>query len=132
MANILIVDDEEMDRLIERTILEGAGHSLYFALDGEAAVKVYRSNPIDLVITDLKMPRLNGLRLIRELRELDPDAAILAVSGASADQLDMAEELGAMHTLVKPLQPNALMKAVTEALDRQRRPDSDAWGPSAQ
>ena len=66
MANILIVDDEETDRVIEKTILEDAGHRVHFARDGQAALDVYADSPADVVVTDLKMPRLNGLRLIQQ------------------------------------------------------------------
>lgn len=127
MANILVVDDEEMDRLFERTILERAGHALFFAGDGKAALEVYRRVAIDLVVTDLKMPRLNGLQLIRELRDLDADVPVLAVSGASADQLILAEDLGAVQTLFKPLDPAALLQAVEAGLSR-RKGRGDAWG----
>lgn len=116
MGRILIVDDEESDRVLERSILEGAGHTVFFAPDGESALEAYRIHVIELVITDLHMPRLNGLRLIRELKARDPDLAVIAVSGIAADQLDLAEDLGAVRTVVKPVTPEALLNAVAEAL----------------
>jgi two-component system chemotaxis response regulator CheY len=127
MARILVVDDDEMDRLFERSVLEDVGHELYFARDGEVALQIYRDHAIDLVITDLHMPRLNGLRLIREIMELDGDATIIAVSGVSADQLDTAETLGAVHTLSKPLDPDALVRIIAEALEQRGRSE-DVWG----
>ena len=96
MATILIVDDEEMDRVMERSMLDGLGHTFLFASDGDIAVSVYQKEEVDLVITDLAMPELNGLRLIREIMEINPDARIIAVSGVSADQLDLAENMGAV------------------------------------
>jgi CheY-like chemotaxis protein len=127
MANVLIVDDEEMDRVLEKTVLEGAGHRVFFASDGEMALKVYRSNPIEVVLTDLKMPRLNGLRLIQEIREIDMSAVVVAISGASADQLDLAKDLGAVSTLYKPLDPKQLLEAVGAAA-KQRKAGGDGWG----
>ena len=53
MARILVVDDEEMDRMLERSILESAGHELVYAADGEAALTVCRESLVDLVVTDL-------------------------------------------------------------------------------
>jgi len=129
MARILIVDDEEMDRLLGRTILQDAGHELLFAQDGDAALKTYREEEVDLVVTDLAMPNLNGLRLIRTLRDEDPDARIIAVSGVSPEQLPRAKDLGASRTLFKPLSREALLEAVEEVLDEDG-PDWEAiWGP---
>jgi CheY-like chemotaxis protein len=127
MANVLIVDDDETARLLERTVLEGAGHRVFFAVDGEVALKVYKSNPIDVVLTDLKMPRLNGLRLIKEIRELDAQAVVVAISGASADQLEMAKDLGAVSTLYKPIDAKALLAAI-ESAATTRQSSGDGWG----
>ncbi len=126
MANVLIVDDEEMDRLLERRIVEDAGHTPFFANDGEAALKIYKENDIAVVITDLRMPNVDGLQLIRELLALDAGAAIIAVSGA-ADQLEMAEEYGALSALIKPVERDKLIETVQEALENLPRGD-DAWG----
>jgi len=127
MARILIVDDDEMDRLMERSMLDGLGHTLLFASDGDTALSVYQKQKVDLVITDLAMPELNGLRLIQEIMEFDPDARIIAVSGVSADQLDLAESMGAVHTLFKPVEHGELLAAVERALEKQD-PGGDPWG----
>ncbi len=118
MAKILIVDDEEMDRVVESSILEGAGHELMFAPHGETALRLFKSQLVDLVITDLAMPELNGLRLIQELRRLDPAVRIIAISGVSAHQLERAAALGAARTLQKPVAPEDLLKAVDEAMTK--------------
>ena len=125
MARILIVDDEESDRLFERAILEDAGHTLFFASDGEAALRAYRQHRIEIVITDLHMPNLNGLQLIRELKEIDPLATIIAVSGVAAGQLQRAQELGAVKTIRKPVMPSELYAALQDI----QNPDAktDPW-----
>ncbi len=138
MANILIVDDEEMDRLLERTFLEDAGHTPFFAPDGEVALRVYQENDIDVVVTDLRMPNLNGLDLIRQLLEINPKVAVIAVSGVSADRLGEAEEFGAMSGLMKPVRRDQLVEAVEEALAAVGKDqdgdsvegdeDGDVWG----
>ena len=116
MANILIVDDEEMDRLLSRTIVEDAGHTPFFANDGETALRVYGQTDIDIVITDLQMPNVSGLQLIRDLLERDPNAAIIAVSGSASHQLDTAEEYGAVAAFIKPVHPDQLLDALKQAL----------------
>jgi DNA-binding NtrC family response regulator len=116
LAHILIVDDSEEDRLLARTNLGNAGHKLSFAMDGEVALRIYRECDIDVVITDLQMPKLNGFRLVQELRKIDSGVAVVAISGAPAEQLVMAEDFGAVCTLFKPIDPGRLNEAVTQAL----------------
>ena len=115
MANILIVDDEELDRLLESRIIEQAGHTPFFAGDGEAAMQMYKENDIALVITDLRMPKVDGLTLIRRILAHDPEAAIIAVSGLP-QHLDAAEQCGAIAGLVKPVRPEDLIETVQEVL----------------
>ncbi len=127
MARILIVDDEEMERVLERYMLEGEGHTLLFASDGEVALSVYQKEEPDLVITDLAMPELNGLRLIQAIMACHPDARIIALSGANADQLDLAKSMGAVSTLFKPVDRGELLAAVEQALKEQDS-QRDPWG----
>jgi len=128
MARILIVDDEEMERVLGRAILERAGHELFYASDGEGALNVLRESPIDLVMTDLAMPDFNGLRFIKELREEGFHIPVIAISGWAADQLDLAEDYGADLTLFKPVDGEALLSSVEEMLGMKDFPDrSDPW-----
>ncbi len=125
MANVLIVDDEEMDRFLGSKIVEDAGHTAFFAGDGEVALQMYKDNDIALVITDLRMPNVDGLSLIRYLLEHDPEANIIVVSG-HADQLEKAEEFGARAGLVKPVEAEELRGRVLAALSKL---DTDGlWG----
>ncbi len=126
MANVLIVDDEEMDRFLGSRIVEDAGHTPFFAGDGEVALQMYKDNDIALVITDLRMPNMDGLRLIRDLIAHDPDAAIIAVSGA-ADDLEKAESMGAHSGLLKPVEPEQLVRRVQEVLENLSG-GRDMWG----
>ena len=115
MANILIVDDEEMDRFLTSRIIQEAGHTPFFAGDGKSAMQMYKENDIALVITDLRMPKVDGLSLIRGIRERNPNAAIIAVSGLS-QHLDAAKESGAVAGLVKPVAPQDLIDTIQEVL----------------
>ncbi len=128
MAHILIVDDEEMDRLLGRAALEDAGHQLLFAPDGEAALRAYQNNDIDLIITDLAMPGMNGIQLIEQILAEDKGALIIAVSGVSPEQLEHAETLGANRTMQKPYGASELLEAVTQTLDSTKvPPPGDLW-----
>ena len=128
MARVLIVDDEEMERVLERSILEKEGHELFFASDGESALKICKNSDVDLIISDLAMPDFNGLRFIKELREAGLYMPLIAVSGWAADQLDLAMEYGADLSLKKPVDGDELLKAVKIALGLPALPDRmDPW-----
>ncbi len=116
MARILIVDDDKSDRVLLSAILERADHEVFFAEDGEEALREYGGHAIEVVITDLQMPRVHGLELITVLRDLSPRPAIIAISGTGLDQLDMAKAVGADATLTKPVDPDELLNAVTKAV----------------
>jgi two-component system response regulator ArlR len=117
VAKILVVDWEEEERVYLWWVLEDAGHDLLFAADGQTALDVWKKNEVDLVITELYLPELNGLRLIKELLSRAPGALILAISDVSADQLDLAEDYGACHILYKPVDPDSLLAGVNKALE---------------
>ena len=128
MARILIVDDEEMDRVLGRAILEEAGHELYYAGDGHMALAVCREVDVELVVTDLAMPEFNGLRFIKELREEGFRMPVIAISGWAKDQLDLAESYGADFTLFKPIDGDKLLNAVQEMLHLPGLSDrADPW-----
>ena len=116
MARILIVDDEESDRLVAQTILEGAGHETFLAEDGQQALSVFGSTAIDVVVTDLEMPRAHGLELITVLRDASPRPGIIVISGTGYAQLDMARAVGADATLTKPVDPEELLAAIAIAV----------------
>ncbi len=116
MANILIVDDDELDRTLVRTVLAQEGHDTYLASDGDEALALCRGTPIDLVITDLQMPNVHGLELISVLRDLSPRPAIVAMSGTGEPQLDMASAVGADEALSKPISHGELLDTVRGAL----------------
>jgi DNA-binding NtrC family response regulator len=129
MANILVVDWEEEERVYLWSILEDEGHELFFATDGQAALKVWEGKDVDLVITELYLPELNGLRLIKELMKRDPYGRILAISEIDADMLDLAEDYGACSILYKPVEPGDLVAAVERSLEgfRFRGGARDLW-----
>ena len=116
MARILIVDDEEPVRLFLSAVLERAGHQTFLAEDGKKALKEYGGTVIDVVITDLRMPNVDGLQLITMLRGLSPRPAIIAISGMGRDALDEAKTVGADATLTKPVDRIELLSAVAMAV----------------
>jgi DNA-binding NtrC family response regulator len=121
LATILIVDDDETDRLGLAAALRFEGHDIVMAQDGDEALGVYLARPVHVVITDMVMPGRDGLSLISALREVDPRARIVAVSGKSRSQLEASKIYGAMSVLEKPIDPEALTTAVREAVAARAR-----------
>ena len=120
MARVLIVEDEATDLAILKGIVKGAGHDVYSASDGEQAFKTYLRTDIDVVITDLHMPRVGGIELITAIRALFPEAPIIAVSGKGPELLAAAKDKGALVALSKPVDRKELLEAITHAVGSGR------------
>ena len=127
MASVLIVEDEETDRVILGNIAHGMGHDVHFASDGEEALKVYAGRSIDVVVTDLQMPNVDGLELIVTLQALFPDAKIIAVSGKGPAMLAAAKRKGVRVALSKPVDPHELLRAIAQAAPASSVPLSPRW-----
>lgn len=117
---ILVIDDEENIRELVRAVLENAGYEVLDAADGDIGLEVFRSNQVDLIITDLIMPGKEGIETISELRKQQSNLKILAISGAvdSSTYLHLAGHLGADETLGKPFSVNELVEIVGRLLNQ--------------
>jgi CheY-like chemotaxis protein len=120
---VLVVEDEAPVRRVLRRMLEAAGYRVLVAADGEEALRTASQSqtPVDLVITDLVMPRLGGGELVDRLRERDPALRVLFVSGYPDRGID---ELGVgrpgTRFLPKPFATAELLVAVREMLAQPR------------
>jgi len=120
MPSILVVeDDAALRRLFEQMLLRD-GHEVTIAADGAKALKLIESASFDVVITDLIMPEMEGLSLLRELRHLKSPLKIIAMSGggrgSATDYLEMAAMLGAAATLSKPFTHQQLTETVERVM----------------
>ena len=115
MARVLIVEDEPTDLAIIKGIVELMGHEAHLASDGEGAFRKYLRKDIEVVITDIEMPRVDGLEFIEALLGLYPEAKIIAVSAGGPDRLHAARRAGATVLLSKPVAPEELGKALAQA-----------------
>lgn len=133
MAQILIVDDDETIRGLFRKILEGDGHVVSEASDGERGMQQFTEVWPDLVITDIVMPEKDGLELLIELRRKAPDVKLIAISGGGGlnpfTYLTLARERGANAVLFKPIPIELLLKTVQQVLRGTFFQDSTASRP---
>jgi CheY-like chemotaxis protein len=116
VANILVVDDDEADRVGLAAMLESGGHEVSCAEEGNEALEMYLRRHIHLVVTDMVMPGGDGLGLISALKNVDPRATIIAVSGKSRSQLEASKIFGADKILEKPVDREALLQAVADVM----------------
>jgi len=119
VAKILVVDDEETERVGLAGILEKAGHEVTVAADGNEALAAYVRERFAVVVTDMVMPGRDGLGLISALKQVDPNAKIVAVSGKSRSQLEASTIFGADEVLAKPIDPEKLLATVAELAPRR-------------
>jgi CheY-like chemotaxis protein len=121
MATILVIDDELFMLDFVRKILESAQHTVHVATSADSGLDVYRQHRPDLVITDLIMPDKDGLETIRDLRQINPVARIIAISGGGrsgyTNALEAAKAFGAVATVRKPFSPKVLLAEVDRILD---------------
>jgi DNA-binding response OmpR family regulator len=120
MNSVLVIDDDPVFCTVVQRILEGEGYSVCAAGDAQTGISRFGELNPDLVIVDILMPGKEGMATILELREADPDARILAITGggsfAAGEVLRIAELLGADNSLKKPFEPAALLATVRRCL----------------
>ena len=120
MATLLLVDDDEAFRSMLRRALQRRGHDVIEAAEGGAALSALSGATVDLVITDIIMPDMEGIETIRALRRTYPNLKIIAMSGGGRMQPDgylkAAKALGAFRVLSKPFDNEQLFTAIEEAL----------------
>lgn len=103
IQKILIVDDEENIRNLLQKVLSKAGYRVYLAEDGEAALRIIMNRSIDIVITDIKMPKMNGIELMEKARQIDPEVEFIIMTAfATLDTAITALKMGARDYITKP------------------------------
>lgn len=121
MPDILVIDDEPAIRKVLRNILERSGYDVLTAESGVKGLQVFEARRPNLTITDLIMPDKEGLELIREMKAIDPDAKIIAMSGGGFGKahtyLKLAERFGAASTFVKPVDAKEMISIIQSLLN---------------
>ena len=119
--NILIVDDDWQVREVLHEIFLSAGYTCQVAGDGREGLDAFRATLPPLTVTDLKMPAMDGIALLQGIREADPDAAVIVLTGA-ADVKTAIEslKLGAHDFIMKPVNVDELLIAADRALERRQ------------
>ncbi len=119
MAKILAVDDSVSIRQMVTFTLQGAGHEVVEAGDGVEALAFAQGNSVDLVVSDVNMPNMDGIQLITELRKLEAYKFIpilMLTTESAGDMKQRGKEAGATGWIVKPFNPDQLLATIAKVL----------------
>jgi CheY-like chemotaxis protein len=128
MGPILLVDDHYDFRLMTRDLLERHGYNVISVGSTAEAYQILLKQPVSLLITDVYVPTMSGIELLRRLRSMGkPVPPVIAITGYEFLSSDAArstlEGLGARAILKKPLEPAELLKSIASAMTRAESPD---------
>jgi DNA-binding NtrC family response regulator len=120
-GRIIVVDDEGSMRKVLSVVLSSDGHEVFATDDGAEALARYAAGSWDLIIEDLKMPKMHGLELLRRIKEADPSAMVIVMTAFGTwDTAVEAMRLGAYDYLKKPCDNEHLRAVVAKAIERKR------------
>lgn len=121
MGTVLIVDDDESFATALGRIIKELGHTSEWAGDGQEGLLKFQDNDYDVVIADLKMPRMNGVEFIREVKRINKDVVVMVITGYA--DLNSAVEtlsLGAYDYIEKPAEIEKFRAALERGMERRR------------
>jgi len=131
MIRIVVIDDEPLVRSTASTILTREGFTVETAEDGEGGLALVHANQPDAVITDIFMPKMDGIEIIMQMKRRSPSTKIIAVTGGGqagmTEIASAAKHLGADHILHKPFNQASLLASVNAVLGippATRQPDA--------
>jgi two-component system response regulator PilR (NtrC family) len=126
MSNILIVDDEQSYRQLLTLVFESDGHSIRTASNGREALELIKAEPADVIITDVRMPDMDGIGLLKSAREYQPDIGVVLMTAfASVETAREAFKLGADDFIQKPFDVEELKLIVRKTLEKQELIDEN-------
>ncbi len=133
MAHVLIVDDELNIRRVLAAMLKRDGYEVTAAADGEQALAVLARAPVQVVVTDLVMPKLDGLSLLRRVAADYPDVPVIVITAhGTVDSAVAALKAGAFDFITKPFEQDELKKVIAKAARAHEIERQNVHGPSAE
>ncbi len=120
-ASVLVIDDEQLMRDFVRETLSRAGYEVAVAPDGKSGMELLETEPIDLVFTDLKMPQMDGLEVLRQVRMRYPGVNVVVMTAyATVETAVSALKAGAIDYIMKPCTPDEIEVVAQKALEHRR------------
>ena len=123
MAKVLVVDDEKSILIYLREFLRDEGHEVWVAEDAKVALGMLAAEDIDVVVTDIFMPRVTGVSLLKAIKEKSPHVQVILITGDPTAETEFeAMRAGAFDYLTKPICIKQLLKTVANAA---KEPDDE-------
>jgi two-component system response regulator HydG len=120
-ASVLIVDDEEIVRRSHLRSLESTGCQAEAAEDGHKALRAMEDHPFDVILLDLRMPDLDGMDVLKIIKERWPESEVVVITGfPTIESAKKAVRLGAQNYIAKPIGPEDVVKAANDAMNHKR------------
>lgn len=119
--NVLVVDDEDVVCLGYQRLLSGNSFNVMAAPDGDTALRILEEHTFDVVLLDMKMPGMDGMQVLRTIKERWPDSEVVIITGyPTLETVKEAVGFGAYDYLAKPVVPEAVIRATTGAIMQKR------------
>src|SRR5208283_1724051 len=119
MSKILVVDDEQSLRDFLAILLKKEGHDVVTAVNGTDALKAIQAEIFDLVISDMKMPGVDGIGVLKTIKEISPETVVIMVTAfATAETAVEAMKLGASDYIIKPFKVDELKLIINSSLEK--------------
>ena len=121
-ATVLVVDDEQFIRELLARSIKREGYLVSEAGDGREALEILRDNHIDIVISDIKMPNMDGWQLLEEIKKEYPDVSVILITAYAGDHTpEHAIEAGADYFITKPFKNVEIARTLTGLINRRRK-----------
>lgn len=127
---ILVVDDEKEINETLSEVLTNRGHQMFSVFDGDEAIKILKENNIDLVLLDMRMPKVDGIQVIKAIKQYAPKTRIMVITGYADTYLQKAKELGVDGFFIKPVRLDSIIQRMKELLE-EKRPPPWSWKAKA-
>ena len=116
MGKILVIDDEKATLSMFRLLLDAYGYTVYTAENGAEGLAIFQKEKPEIVLTDIKMPGIDGLAVLQQIKEIDPNTAVIVITGHGDTALaEQAVALDAVDFINKPIKKEALDAALEKA-----------------
>lgn len=117
MRKILIIDDDEVQLMLQHSLLAHEGYTVYTTADGPQGITLFRAHHPDLVLLDIGLPSLSGIEVLKEIRRIDEKAKVIVITGyASVESAVLALRSGALDYVRKPYDVKALVRKISQVL----------------